>query len=205
MNRIRVTVLSGEGEMGSHFKEIFGSVLSTIGTIESAVGSTPFKSMSKNTSFNLRLQGNVLQATGSGLQADGQGTISLELLGDEIQAIGNSAVIVGLLIKINNVVDQKLIITGNWLQALGSLVGLTDEFEDHTPSGRSLNIVGGLLQGIGNSLQAIGGIEQLGDENNQEAIAIGVIGSWMQAVGSVLSLIGQIKEETQEIGLGIDE
>ncbi|MEK4535678.1 MULTISPECIES: hypothetical protein [Peribacillus] len=34
---------------------------------------------------------------------------------------------------------------------------------------------------------------------------IGVIGSWIQAIGSVLSLIGQIKEETQEIQLEIDE
>lgn len=70
--------------MGSHFKEVFGSVLPTIGTIESAMGITPFKNLSKELSYSLRLQGNVMQATGSELSADGQGTISLELLGDEI-------------------------------------------------------------------------------------------------------------------------
>ncbi|MGE6611857.1 DUF6944 family repetitive protein [Peribacillus sp. NPDC076916] len=192
--------------MGSHFKEVFGSVLSTIGTIESAIGSTPFKNLSKTLSFNLRLQGNVLQATGNGLSADGQGNIlSLEYIGDVIQAVGNSTVIEGLLIKFKDQIDEKLIITGNWLQALGSFVGLTDEFEDNTPSGRSYNIIGGFLQGIGNSLQALGGTYQLSNENDSEAQFLGVLGSWIQAVGSVLSLIGQIKEETQEIQLGIDE
>ena len=192
--------------MGSQFKEVFGSVIQAIGTIESAVGSTPFKNLSKETSFNLRLQGNVLQATGNALSADGQGNIwSLEYIGDVTQAVGNSTVIVGLLIKFDDETDQKLIITGNWLQALGSFVGLTDEFEDQTLSGRSFNIIGGLLQGIGNSLQALGGKYQLEDENDEDAERIGILGSWIQAVGSVLSLIGQIKEETQETQLGIDE
>ena len=192
--------------MGSHFKEVFGSVLATIGTIESAIGSTPFKNMSKKLSFNLRLQGNVLQATGNGLSADGQGIIfSLEYIGDVVQAVGNSTVIIGLLIKFKDQIDQKLIISGNWFQALGSFVGLTDEFEDSTPSGRSYNIIGGFLQGIGNSMQALSGVYQLEDENDSDAQFLGVLGSWIQAVGSVLSLIGQIKEETQEIQLGIDE
>lgn len=192
--------------MGSHFKEVFGSVLSTIGTIESAIGSTPFKNMSEKVSFNLRLQGNVLQATGNGLSADGQGNIfSLEYIGDVVQATGNSTVIIGLLIKFKNQIDQKLIISGNWLQALGSFVGLTDEFEDSTPFGRSYNIIGGFLQGIGNSMQALSGVYQLEDEKDVDAQFLGVLGSWIQAVGSVLSLIGQIKEETQEIQLGIDE
>ena len=127
--------------MGSHFKEVLGSVLSTIGTVESAIGSTPFKNMSKNLSFNLRLQGNVLQASGNALSADGQGNkFSLEYLGDTTQAVGNSTVIVGLLIKFPNQTDEKLIITENWLQALGSFVGLTDEFEDHTPSNELLSV-----------------------------------------------------------------
>lgn len=192
--------------MGSQFKEVFGSVIQAIGTIESAVGSTPFKNLSKETSFNLRLQGNVLQGTGNALSADGQDNKwSLEYIGDITQAVGNSTVIVGLLIKFDDETDQKLIIAGNWLQALGSFVGLTDEFEDQTQSGRSFNIIGGLLQGIGNSLQALGGTYQLQDENDEDAELMGIIGSWIQAVGSVLSLIGQIKEETQEIQSGMDE
>lgn len=191
--------------MNSHIKEILGSVLSVIGTVEAAIGSTPFQQLSKETKFNLSLQGNVLQAAGASLSADGQGSLSLELIGDEIQAIGNSTVVVGLLIQFNDIVNQKLIITGNWLQALGSFVGLTDEFFDSNPSGRALNIAGGLLQGIGNSMQALGGTDQLYNNNDEYGQFLGVSGSWIQAIGSVLSLIGQIKEETEEIQLGINE
>nr|WP_234881353.1 hypothetical protein [Bacillus mycoides] len=66
-----------------------------------------------------------------------------------------------------------------------------------------------MLQATGNSLQAIGGIDELkasrdkvegiseGDEEDGQLIVI--TGSWVQTVGSVVSLIGQIREESQEI------
>ncbi|MEQ2468096.1 DUF6944 family repetitive protein [Niallia hominis] len=191
--------------MSGHFKEIFGSTINTIGTIQAAIGSTPSFHLSKETNYQLRLVGNVLQGTGSALSADGQGTISLEKLGDEIQAIGNSTVVTGLILyKLSKIpTEQKLIITGSWIQALGSFVGLTDEFFDHTADGRIENIIGGLLQGIGNSLQAVGGTEQLKGISSQQNL--GTIGSWIQATGAVLSLIGQVKEEVEEIVLNINE
>ena len=193
--------------MNGHFKEIFGSAISTIGTIQAAIGSTPSFHLSKKTNYRLRLVGNILQGTGSALQADGQGTISLEKLGDEIQAIGNSTVVTGFIIYkwSNTPTEQRLMITGNWLQALGSFVGLTDEFFDHTADGRIENIIGGLLQGIGNSLQAISGTEPLHGLSNNNQQNIGVLGSWIQAIGSAISLIGQIKEELEEIALNINE
>lgn len=191
--------------MNSQVKEVLGSVLSAIGTIEAAVGSTPFKNLSKSTSYDLRLTGNVLQATGSALSADGQGTISFEKLGDQIQAIGNSSVVAGLLLPVETNTEQKLIITGNWLQSLGSLVGLVDEFEDNTASGRAENIVGNLLQGIGNAMQAVGGIRELDKNDDTSFFSLDVIGSWIQTVGSIISLIGQIKEEIEELSLGINE
>ncbi|MFT8320682.1 MAG: hypothetical protein ABF649_07240 [Bacillus sp. (in: firmicutes)] len=189
--------------MDSQMKEIVGSLLSVIGTLEAAIGSTPFKGLTQDASYDLRLMGNTLQAVGGGLSADGQGSISLEKLGDEIRTIGNSTVIAGLLINLENNTDQKIIITGNWLQALGSFVGLADEFEDNTASGRSFNIIGNLLQGIGNSMQGVGGTEQLYEDKTSSTI--GVVGSWIQTIGSVVSLIGQIKEETEEIQLNNNE
>ncbi|PFE14935.1 hypothetical protein CN303_08005, partial [Bacillus thuringiensis] len=78
-----------------------------------------------------------------------------------------------------------------------------------------------------NSLQAIGGIEELKSirnedrsnregnikdvekdidtqvnnetNENEEGKLIDIIGSWVQAVGSVISLIGQIREESEEL------
>lgn len=192
--------------MNGHWKEITGSLLSTIGTIQAAIGSTPDFHLSKNQNYELRLVGNVLQASGSALSADGQGTVSLEKIGDEIQAIGNSTVITGLILygTSNTETEQRLIITGNWLQALGSFVGLADEFFDSTEMGRAENIIGNLLQGIGNSLQAVGGVQAL-NTNNLNQGKTGVAGSWIQAAGSVISLIGQIQEELEEIRLNINE
>lgn len=191
--------------MNNHWKEIIGSTLSAIGTIQAAISNTPQFHLNKDQSFQLRLIGNVLQALGSALSADGQGTISFEKIGDEIQAAGNSTVVAGMLLygTDNEEIEQRLIIAGTWMQALGSFVGLTDEFYDHTADGRLENIIGNLLQGIGNSLQAIGGIQTL--QNNGKQDQTGMAGSWIQATGSVISLIGQFKEESEEIRLNINE
>ncbi|MBB3906025.1 DUF6944 family repetitive protein [Anoxybacteroides rupiense] len=192
--------------MNNQWKEIVGYSLSAIGTIQAAIGNTPQFHLNKNLGYQLRLVGNVLQALGSALSADGQGMDSFEKIGDEIQATGNSTVITGMLVgdAWGEKIEQKLMITGLWMQALGSFVGLSDEFFDRTEDGRLENISGSLLQGIGNSLQAISGIQSL-NENNSESDLVGVAGSWIQATGSVLSLIGQIQEESEEIHLNINE
>ncbi|MEK4299175.1 hypothetical protein MKY30_07145 [Oceanobacillus sp. FSL W8-0428] len=192
--------------MNNHWKEILGNSLSTIGTIQAAIGSTPQFHLNQNQSYQWRLIGNVLQALGSALSADGQGGPSLERLGDNIQAIGNSTVITGLLLygTSDTETEQKIIISGNWIQALGSFTALTDEFFDNTEEGRAENIIGNLLQGIGNALQALSGVQVLyGNSINQGQL--GVAGSWIQTAGSVITLIGEFLEESEEIRLDIDE
>ncbi len=147
--------------MENQFKEIFGAWIAAIGTITSAIGSTPFEFISSNVRKDLNVYGNVLQAVGNALEADGQGEVSLEQIGNEIQSIGNVTVISGLIIEFKEETQIKLVIAGNWTQALGGLTALADEFEDTSDKDESLNIIGNLLQSIGNSLQAIGGIEEL--------------------------------------------
>ncbi|HHT7239922.1 TPA: DUF6944 family repetitive protein [Bacillus cereus] len=213
--------------MENQLKEIFGAWLAAIGTITSAIGSTPFYFISSNVRKDLNIYGNVLQAVGNSLEADGQGEISLEQIGNELQSIGNVTVISGLVIDFKEETQIKLVIAGNWTQALGGLTALADEFEDTSDKDESLNIVGNLLQSIGNSLQAIGGIyelksnreerqysqeDQVNDvkkntdtqvnsvtDENEEGQLIDIVGSWVQAVGSVISLIGQIREESEEL------
>lgn len=72
--------------------------------------------------------------------------------GNEIQSIGNVTVISGLVIEFKDEIKIKLVIAGNWTQALGGLTALADEFEDSSDKDESLNIVGNLLQATGNSL-----------------------------------------------------
>ncbi|MCU4788034.1 hypothetical protein OCF11_27175 [Bacillus cereus] len=211
--------------MENQFKEIFGAWVAAIGTITSAIGSTPFEFISSNVRKDLNVYGNVLQAVGNALEADGQGEVSLEQIGNEIQSIGNVTVISGLIIESKEETQIKLVIAGNWTQALGGLTALADEFGDTSDKDESFSIIGNLLQSIGNSLQAIGGIDELKSirnkehsnkersvndvkkdtdtqgknetNENEEGQLIDIIGSWVQAVGSVISLIGLIREESE--------
>lgn len=191
--------------MDNQVQEIFGSVIAAIGTILSAIASTPSASPRiKDLLDGMDLVGNTLQGTGNALQASGQSGASLEKLGNEVQAIGNSTVVAGLVLHVKEETEERLVITGNWLQALGGAAALGDEFEDPAAPGQIFNINGNLLQSIGNSLQAIGGTKNLREKELGGPGSTGdhviFIGSWIQAVGSVLSVIGQLQEESQEGG-----
>ncbi|KIL53056.1 DUF6944 family repetitive protein [Jeotgalibacillus campisalis] len=187
--------------MDNQFKEVFGAAIAAIGTIISAVGSTPSIPIPDQSQDDLNLWGNVLQATGNALEADGQEGPSLEKTGNEIQAAGNITVIAGLVQVSDETNNNKLVITGNWIQALGGLVSLADEVSDGSAPGQTEAIIGNLLQAIGNSMQAVSGVYELRNSGSSSAAEIvyyqqiGVYGSWIQAVGSVLSFLGQIQEE----------
>jgi len=199
--------------MDNQSKEVFGAWLSAVGTIIAAIGSTPSHFIKSSLRQDLNLWGNVLQAVGNAIEADGQEDVSLETIGNEIQSFGNISVIAGLIIKFKDETQKKLIITGNWIQALGGAVAVGDEFEDVSNTNDLYSIVGNLLQVIGNSLQALDGVQELKnsrvEENKKDTESVenrededkwslDVIGSWIQAIGSVISLIGQIIEEKEE-------
>lgn len=93
--------------MDDPIKEIVGAWFVAVGTIIAAVGSTPFKKLNDELRRDLNVWGNVLQATGNGLEADGQGEISLEKIGNEIQSIGNVTVLTGLIIEFEDNTQKK--------------------------------------------------------------------------------------------------
>lgn len=64
--------------MDNQLKVIFGSWIQAIGTVISAIGSTPSDENNKEFQFNLNLWGNVLQATGNAVLADVQEMITFE-------------------------------------------------------------------------------------------------------------------------------
>lgn len=133
--------------MGSEFISIFGSVIVAVGTISAALGSTPVNFIKSNLRNDLNLWGNVLQAGGNALQADVQGDV-LRTVGKEFQSIGNSIVVTGLVMDFNKEIDQKLFITGNWIQALGGAINVGLGLA--TFPGHSENIIGNILQATGN-------------------------------------------------------
>lgn len=107
--------------MDSQFKETFGSWTQAIGTVISAVAGTPSNVLGEEFREKLDLIGNELQATGNAILADAEETWSLNKFGNVIQAIGNSTVILGLVIDFDEVTKQELIIKGNLIQALGGV------------------------------------------------------------------------------------
>jgi hypothetical protein len=203
-----LTYNSKEYVMDDQVKELFGAVITAIGTILSAIASIPTQSTRITDLYKgLDIVGNTLQGTGNAIQADAQRNPSLEKLGNEIQAIGNSTVVAGLILDVEEVTEEKLVITGNLLQALGGGVALGEEFEDPSAPGQIYNIYGNLLQSTGNSLQAIGGSINLREKEESESESesdsdspgdvIIFTGSWIQAIGSVISILGTLPEESK--------
>lgn len=115
-------------------KALFGSWEQAIGTILSAISSSPTSKISETLQTNFSLLGNVMQATGNALIADSEKKLNLNKIGNEIQAVGNSAVIVGLLIQFNECINIELSIKGNFFQAVGSVLSLPDLLEDNKVS-----------------------------------------------------------------------
>jgi hypothetical protein len=202
----------GGNGMESQLKELFGAWIQAIGTVMAAVASTP--SLNEDIQESLNLWGNALQGTGNALLADAEEGFSLGKLGNQVQAIGNTTVIGGLLLPVKEEAKQKLDINGNLLQAIGGGIALPDDLMGAPSTIRTLTIVGNVLQITGNSLQAKGGMEELKsntekedkykgykESNQSETIthsqSLAINGSWIQAVGSVLSAIGQTKESLE--------
>lgn len=173
---------------------LFGSWTQAIGTVLSAIGSTPFERLEQEILDDLNLWGNVLQATGNALVADGTEENSLEKVGNAVQAIGNSTVLYGNILFSGEEQEQLLVIKGNLIQALGGGVALGYELDQRKTSGLTYNIVGNYLQVIGNSLQAFGGKYELKNANSAKSQSYEVSGSWIQAVGAVISAVGQTNE-----------
>jgi hypothetical protein len=204
----------GGFSMENQLKELFGAWIQAVGTVTAAVGSTP--SLNEDTQESLNLWGNVLQGTGNALIADAQEGFTLEKLGNEVQAIGNTTVVAGILLNISEENKLKLDISGNLLQAVGGGIALPEDLLDEPSTIRTLNIAGNVLQIVGNSMQALAGAEELksirenkdkfkgyreNNESKQDSSSeeLAISGSWIQAVGSVISAIAQTKESIEEI------
>ncbi|WP_234396887.1 DUF6944 family repetitive protein [Bacillus massiliglaciei] len=171
-------------------KEIFGAWIQAAGTIISAISTTPGK-FSEEEEDALDLVGNVLQAVGAALEADGEKHFEKKA-GSAIQSFGNSTVIAGLLVR-DDEKGRRLVIQGNLLQALGNSVTLSGELKDPLVPGKGYHVIGNILQAIGNLIQAIAEATEQ-DESRLDGTLLSV-GSWIQAVGSVFSAIGQVREE----------
>lgn len=153
--------------VGSQIIEVIGAWVVALGTVSSAISSTPMRGLKGENrkkweyiSEHLDFGGNSFQAIGNILEAYlGENSI-LEEAGEIIQASGNVTVLFSLMNAEVNVEKSIVInIIGNAQQAFGGLIAALDELtaEEIDISGVS----GNLLQSIGNTLQSIAGLVEL--------------------------------------------
>ena len=161
--------------------EVLGSWITAIGTIASAIGSTPLRSLQgedkkkwDDISEQLDFGGNAFQAIGNIVEVAGTDDFTLEVAGEIIQASGNVTVLFSILTEDDEVKKINLNIVGNAQQAFGGFLAVIDEIGDiiEQGGGDPTNAFGNLLQSIGNTLQAIGGLYDLEIIREKDALGI---------------------------------
>ena len=183
--------------MKNETKELFGEWVQAAGTTLAAIGSTPLKSFTESQLINFIVWGNELQALGNSLIADSETNFTIDKIGNQIQATGNVTTLAGFILPVGEGTTLKLDIKGNLLQALGGSASLSVILVEESSIDALYILYGILLQVIGNSMQAIGGII---DFRGGEGGKIITSGSWIQAIGSIIQAVGVTNDYVDKYG-----
>lgn len=155
--------------------------IEAIGTLLSAIASTPSTPLSESTLNDLNLIGNVLQAVGNGYIPEDEELLTK--VGTKIQALGNILAIESFFVQ-SDKIDNLLNFQGDLLQALGSAISIN--YDGDQSLNDALNNIGNFIQTIGNLLQALSITYQ---GNSEQAQELNVVGSWIQVIGAVLTAL----------------
>lgn len=180
--------------MDQQTKALFGGWVQAIGTFIAAVGSTPSSILTKEHLLELTLIGNAMQAVGNAVLADTMEVVNLGKIGNELQAIGNTTVVSGILLDLTDTAKEKLYIKGNLIQALGAFTATGNGFGKGDERIEAIFFIAHILQGIGNSLQALGGSKKLKFKDSKSGELLEFSGSWIQTVGSFMVAIEDTRE-----------
>ncbi|MFX3616951.1 MAG: hypothetical protein ACE3JK_05460 [Sporolactobacillus sp.] len=103
--------------MEEQIQEAVYAFINAAGTVMAAFGTSPLDGLTDDKKKDLGIVGNVLQAAGNALETNiSEGG---DAIGNGLQAGGNTLVMYGLISLYDDDWSQRMIITGNWLQALG--------------------------------------------------------------------------------------
>lgn len=163
----------------SNISTVAGNWIEAIGTIISAIGSTPSTVFTQQTLTDFNIIGNILEAGGSAIVAETEDAM-LDRAGGQISAIGNLAVVAGILSK-NEQSGQLLQQQGNLLQVVG--VGITINTEGKLTLLQTIANTGNIIQLIGNV------IEVFADSDTNEGEVMTAVGAWIQALGAVITAL----------------
>lgn len=163
----------------SNTKAVVGNWIGAVGTIISAISSTPSTVFTEQTLEDFNLIGNTLQAVGSAIVAETEDTLINEV-GGQIAAVGNLASIAGILSK-NEQLNQRLEKQGELLQLVG--VGITVETQGNLTLIETIANTGVIIQVIGIAI----GVLVISETS--EGKVIGAVGAWIEAVGAVITAL----------------
>lgn len=158
---------------------IAGNWIEAVGTVVTAIGSTPSAFFTEQTLTDFNIIGNLLEAGGSAIAASAEGTL-LNNAGDQLQAIGNLTVVAGILEK-NAQSSQLLQTQGNLLQVVG--VGITINTTGKLTLLQTIANTGNIIQLIGNVMQVFT------NTDTTEGVMVNTTGAWIQAVGAIITAL----------------
>lgn len=167
------------GTNDTNITAIAGNWIVAIGTLVSAIGSTPSTIFTQQTLDDFTIIGNILEAGGSALVSETEDTL-LDTIGDQLQAIGNIAVVAGILSE-NEQSGQLLEKQGNLLQVVG--LGLVINTDGKLTLLQTIANTGNIIQLIGNV------IEVFADTETKEGEVMNAVGAWVQVVGAVITAL----------------
>ena len=160
-------------------KAVIGNWIVAIGTVVSAIGSTPSPIFTQQMRNDFNLIGPTLETVGISLVAEAEDTVQYTI-GDQIQAIGNLAVIAGVLAE-NEQTTIRLEQQGNAIQIVG--LGLVLKTEGPLTLLETLYNTGFIIQIIGTA------IEILAARGASVAEDIKALGAWIKAVGAIITAL----------------
>ncbi|MCH7323183.1 hypothetical protein LZ480_15000 [Solibacillus sp. MA9] len=163
----------------ANIASIAGNWIIAVGVIVSAIGSTPSKVFSEQTLTDFNLIGNVLEAGGTAIAAKGEEGL-LNIVGDQIQAIGNIAVIAGILNN-NEQSGELLQKQGDLLQIVG--MGMTIQTSGRLTLLETIENTGNIIQLIGNVIQVFA------NTDTEEGAVMNAVGAWIQAIGAIITAL----------------
>lgn len=170
---------SENGVNNSNITAIAGNWIEAIGTVITAIGSTPSTVFSQQTLNDFNIIGNILEAGGTAIAAEGEDAL-LDIVGDQLQAIGNITVVAGIMGN-NEQTSQLLQMQGNLLQVVG--LGVTINTQGKQTLLQTINNTGNIIQLIGTVIQVFANTE------TQEGIEMNAIGAWIQVVGAIITAL----------------
>lgn len=163
-------------------RAFFASFLEVAGTSASALGTSPRIISQEKHRTRLDMIGNLLQALGSSYALEGEEDLLLKAASAS-EATGNLMNLFALLVESSETEKVSLTMKGDLFQATGAAVYVNKALEEGNP----LEIGAKLLHFTGNSLEALGELASLKNEEN--LTNLNLIGSWLQAIGSLISCL----------------